>query len=516
MPGTKDVKYHDIALAGSKFLSPGVALDNFQISAGKIITGGASFTKGSQDVPIHLSHTGQPYELEIHYAHNMNVVIYDTQDRRGWLIDGASALLHLSRTQLSSSPYSESGLFNLEDFHYADPKAGPLGAKKALLDGENRALLLFEKSKTTTEMKISIQGAVEEQVRKVTKRWMYEDLVQQTYHILEQVQDRQLQMMTTIDMPFVAREKLLGFGFMDIVDGRSILFPRVATLKNGGRGWVDFTRSIKAIALLGSGFGDMIQPAEKANKLCKYWTRVPTGKDYLVASISILEEICRQHGDRNSDVLQLTNGLYWHKPDKLFESCECKVKRGSRKAGCDRIQVLLPHSAGSRKPPTPFQCSSGAVIFGRSTRLPWRWPSKGNPSEGEDSESESEKTGRWHDSALGGSISTTVEPEGSTNREPSIPEKFLDNVMKSRDVLENEAIQSTPLMMQDQIGTKVVVDHAPTADIGTATKFEVPSRGLKRKFLDKISSQTMSRKKEKITVFAPDEAESGPSRKTVP
>jgi hypothetical protein len=370
----------------------------------------------------------------------MKVVLYDVKDRRGWLVDGASALLHLSRTQLSSSPYSESRLFNLEDFHHADPKAGPSVSRRVLLDPQNRGLLLFEDSKTTTELTTTTEGASEQRVRKTTRTWTYEDLVQQTYHILEQIEDRQLQMMSfsPIDLTLKAREKLFGFGFMDIVDGQNILLPRVATLEKSGWGWVDFIRSIKAIALLGKGFGDIIQPAENSNKLCKYWNRIPTGKDYLAACVSTLEEICRQHAEGDENVLQLANGAYWHKPDKLFESCECK--HGSRKMSCDRAQLLLPHP-GSKKPPQPFDYRSGAVIFGRSRKVRWRWPSRGEPFEEETSESEAEEGIPFHDSALGGSSTTTSELDRSKNLHSSPPDGSLDNCLTSGGIVDPQESQ---------------------------------------------------------------------------
>jgi len=228
------------------------------------------------------------------------------KDCRGWLVDGTSALLHLSRTQLSSEPYLNTSLFNIEDFRYADPKAGAFGAKRALLDPKNRELCIFEDSKTTTELRIKVEGASEKEVLKVTRRWTYEDLVQQTYHILEQIEDRQIQIMAspTIGLHFTPQEKLLGFGFMDIVDGQNILLPRVATLKKSGWGWVDFTRSIKAIALLGKGFGDMIQSAEDSNKLSD---DIPRSQENVKPSYNIKKKppsLRKLHKDKIQNIQQ--------------------------------------------------------------------------------------------------------------------------------------------------------------------------------------------------------------------
>jgi hypothetical protein len=346
----------------------------------------------------------------------MKVILYDTRDRRGWLVDGASALLHITRTQLSSSPYSDSEIFRLEDFHHADPSAGVAAAKRALMDSKNREMVIFEDTEISIESKASSGATAADQVRKIARRWTYEDLVRQTYHTLEQIHDYQTKMMAspTFGIRFTDREKLTGFGFMDIVDGHNDLLPRVATLKSSGRGWVDFTRSIRAVTLLGKGFGEIIRPSKDSNKLCKYWNHVPIGKDYLVACTATLKEICLKHGDCDSDPLELAGGIYWHKPDKLFESCECKHARLAKI--CDRVQVLLPQlSLGSKKLPQPFGCRNGAVIFGRSKRFPWLWPSKGEPVEGEPSNSESDDESSFRDSGVGESLPSISDVDSSRN-----------------------------------------------------------------------------------------------------
>jgi hypothetical protein len=371
--------------------------------AGSYLSGGASFTRGNKDTPIYI-HRGGPYQQEIHSAYNMKVLLYDTGDRRAWLVDGASALLHITRTQLCSSPYSDSDLFQIENFQHADPKGGGLGAKKALMDSGNRALVIFEEAETSVEIKAGSDEEGKAETKIMIKRWTYQELVRQTYHILEQIHDYQTKMLTspTLGLRFADREKLIGFAFMDIVDVQNDLRPRVVTLKSSGRGWVDLTRGIRAITLLGKGFGEIIKPSKDANSLCKNWKHVPTGKDYLVVCTSTLKEICKRHGNHSSKPMELANGIYWHKPDKLFEPCQCKS------ASCDRVQVLLPASLGMKRHSQPFVCDNGAVIFGKSRRFPWHWPSEGDPVEGGSSDPEDDDGSDFHDSGLGSSLSQSA------------------------------------------------------------------------------------------------------------
>jgi len=335
--GTADVKYDKIGWTGPNFSSPGCALEKVSITAGKFITGGATFAKGNKDTPIYLSHGG-PYLQEIYFARNISVVLYDIKDRRGWLVDGPSALLHIVRTQLSSSPYRSSPLFQIEDFRHADPRNGADAAQLALTDARNMEMAIFEDVERWSESTAAGQAEKEDSKKKTTK-WRFRDLVRQTWHILEQIHDHQTKMLSSpgMGLRFTDRDKLEGFGFMDIVSGQNPLRPRVSVLKSSGRGWVDFTRSIGAISLLGRGFGDLIIPALDANKLCSAWKSVPEGKDYLVVCTTTLREICRKNGDTDSDPLELVQGIYWYKADRLFESCSCRSGQA-----CDRVQVLLP------------------------------------------------------------------------------------------------------------------------------------------------------------------------------
>ncbi|TVY93688.1 hypothetical protein LAWI1_G001611 [Lachnellula willkommii] len=464
--GGKDNRYEDIEWAGASLASAGIACEKASIVAGQFVTGGASFVRGTQDTPIYISRGGGPYAQEVHFARNIKVVLYDTKDRRGWLVDGASALLHLTRTQLSSSPYSDSDLFSLEDFNHADPTNGVLAAKKALMNQKNRNMVIFEDVETSTEWKATSGIAGSEQLRRIATRWTYEDLVRQTYHTLEQLHDYQTKMMASpaLGIRFTDREKLIGFGFKDIVDGHNDLLPRVAILKASGRGWVDFTRSIRAVVLLGKGFGEIIKPLKDSNKLCKYWGRVPTGKDYLVAGMATLKEISLKHGDCDSDPLELASGIYWHKPDKLFEPCECK--RTQMAGTCDRVQVLLPQFCiGPKRNPQPFSCHSGAAIFGRSTRFPWNWPSIGKPVRGKPSESESDDENYFPDSGIGESLPSTLDPDSSRNANSS-PSDGSPPSLTSADIAGSRSRDSDTSLWSRSKPTSVTGDTMMSGGLG--------------------------------------------------
>jgi hypothetical protein len=79
-------------------------LEGFNISRGKDITMGPMFSLGKKDVVARFS-SSNTYRAKIFSASRLNVVLYDIDDQRAWLVDDANTLLHLTRTQLSQKEY---------------------------------------------------------------------------------------------------------------------------------------------------------------------------------------------------------------------------------------------------------------------------------------------------------------------------------------------------------------------------------------------------------------------------
>jgi hypothetical protein len=328
------------------------------------ITGGATFTRGSKDIPLALKRTGT-YDQEISWAGTLSVVLYDVKAKRGWLVDGASVILHICRAQATQEPYSDNKNFIL-NLHHNERQVK--AAEKTLKDERNWGTVLFENrdanfgESTTTE-----------------KRFRFKDLVRNNWHILEQIQDHQYDKLSGPGMPlrFTDRDMLEGFGFVNIVKEERRIRPRVAILESSGRSWVDFTREIAAVTIMGSNFGELIVPNldPTTDSICRHWQHVVTGRDYLVAPVSLLKKICDSIEDSDgSRPFELAKGIYWHQGGELFEPYtpeRCKHN-------CDRIQTLLPEfTLGFKTYPATLKGNiDGAVIFGKSLRIPWFWPLK--------------------------------------------------------------------------------------------------------------------------------------------
>jgi hypothetical protein len=477
--GTPGLDYKDINYTGADYCSPGCAFERVTISAGMHVTASASFAKGSKDRPVSL-HRQPMYELQLNYARTMNIVLFDAKDRRGWLVDGINAMLYIALCQLNTRPFTESNYFEMANFRYADPINGLESAYQVLKDERNADLALAEQIEKTVETTISNDDKTKETTKLTKKYFYFRDLVQQIWHILEQIQEHQTHLLSTpgIGLRGTDRDKLEGFGFKDIVMGNNPLRPRVVTLQSSGRGWVDFTRKAHAITLIGKGFGELIQPAPEANRLCSHWTRVPQGQDYLVACISQLKQICEMGGDLNSDPLTLQQGIYWHKGAKLFEPCSgCKVGRAG--ASCDRVQVLLPPSLGHKTHPHPFQQLNGAVVFGRSAKFNWDWGQVGGPVKATPGAPVEDREEGFEDSGIGTSILASTRDATSRSEVSS----------ESRPPLADSAVAIRGLVpaagpAMDSTGERT--EHADVPDNAKPTSSRVyvahpPTRGFRKK-----------------------------------
>ncbi|OJD31221.1 pfs domain protein [Diplodia corticola] len=381
--GAPEANY-DIRWSGLKGPHSNYALEKVSISVGKIATVGGTFAIGNKDVPIHLKMDGSYAEQVEHISHNF-VLLCDAGDERAWLADGASALLHLVRTSLfrdRTGRRSSEFLFNLGDMKDAEHISPARYAISVLTDRHNKALKLFpDGEKETHEWEATDYGMISRVTKKEPTYTLFQDRVECQMHILEQILEHQ----TGASVPgkrlrLTLRKYLGGYDFMDVATSLNPLCPRVKPIDDAGKGWMDFVKSIQAVTLFARGFGELVEPFEGSNTLCKHWKEVPTGKYYLVVCISDLKEILERRGDESSSQVRLVDNTLWHKSDKLFEPCHCNA--GSQH--CDRVQVLLPESILSQKfrpaqHPGDWK-QPGAVLFGSLTYRSIR-SNNGDPEE---------------------------------------------------------------------------------------------------------------------------------------
>ncbi|UNI20829.1 hypothetical protein JDV02_006880 [Purpureocillium takamizusanense] len=426
--GCADANYN-IRWSGLDQPRAGCAFEKVTITAGHYITSGVSCVLGKKDKPVH-AWKRDDYVVRLKWISKKFVVLYDVRDRRAWLVDGASALLHLVRASLKhdqNDAFSSLCLFDASSFKESGrPGTGKSASIEILTNKHNIGLPLYE-NPDSSKKKISVDEAGNQSsVLSVTQaNYTLRQRIDSICHTLEQIVAHQADVSSEDGVGFrvktTLRRQLEGFNFMDVATDEDPIWPRVTTLRVTGRGWVDFARSIHAVTLFGSRFGELIRPATRGRNACGnclFNAEVPKGRDYLAVCVPEVEEILEKCGSQGTIPWRLVDDIYWHAPGKTFEPCTCSGSPPAI-ARTDRVQVLLPSllpnfwTRGLRSPAAdPSLTPRGAYLFGHSQRFPLRWKDQGLPEEGEPDQTPADDAPQ--DSGLGSSLSMS---SGSNNEE---------------------------------------------------------------------------------------------------
>ncbi|KAF2186242.1 hypothetical protein K469DRAFT_687236 [Zopfia rhizophila CBS 207.26] len=273
VPGAVDANYN-IRRSGYNSGGPGYVLEKVSLSAGKVINVGANLAIGVREVPLHLKREGS-YVDQIQDAYNNYVILYDVDEKRAWMVNGATALLHIVRASLHDTltgKFKSHSIFKPEDLKEAAVQHTSDSAIDVLTCRSNMELeIARDKDEIWTETTKSEDGSEHRVTKRKEKSVYFQDIVDQKWHILEQILDQQSKKITNgVKMGIPGRQYLEGFDFTDVATRIQDLHPKATVLQARGKAWVDFTRSVSAITLFGRGFGELIRPAKESNKLCPH------------------------------------------------------------------------------------------------------------------------------------------------------------------------------------------------------------------------------------------------------
>lgn len=366
------------AIKRSGLPQPGreVSLEKFTLGLSHFVSGGATFGIGAKDTPIHV--TKGDYIGKLRWISRKYVVLWDEQDKRGWLMNGVSALLHalLGSLEFSRTDHFK-GAFELDiaKFKHNQAPTTYTSAIEVLLNEENRRMVLYpSSSSTTTETVVDKNGVATTSTKTTTTNCTVEDKVIELYEYFE----RMIEYKTTIETSPGIKTKLQrplqhleGWDFNELVSMRDPLYLRVATLGPNSFSWVKFTRSIHAITLFGKGFGNILRNAGIEDTVpCHHLSEVPTQQYYLsVGNSDVLNIIENFDGDTTTNPMRLTTNLVWHNasyPRDPFDACPC-IEGNDHPAF--PVQQILPSGLRSRLiGPTNSldDFEHGAVVFGQS------------------------------------------------------------------------------------------------------------------------------------------------------
>ncbi|KAK7936030.1 hypothetical protein PG985_001525 [Apiospora marii] len=387
--GTRQASYD---IGWSKLLRPRTtfAFDKVSISGGKFVNIGTTVSIGIKDKPEHIKYDDD-YLSTLEMITERHFLFYDIAARRAWLVDGASAVLHLMRAFIKRS-LTKSHLksyFLLDENEIKEPSDGQTGVDAAfyvLADEENQMLKLWPKAASSTkEMSMKPGNHVEEVLKHQTSYYCFKDRVMQICHILQQITAHQDDVYSRDGVgsriKLSPRRQLEGFDFMDVATETGTLWPRVGYLSVKGEGWVDLARELHSVALLGTGFGELMKP--EGNPCWQCMANIPQEPDLLGLTVQDLYRIMEKRGDQSGKTWRVVENIHWYVPDKLHEPCQCDSTSTTRH---DRVQIFLPArhpKLGGRHMRKPQLLDSGAILLGHSFKYPLRWGSRSKPQEGE-------------------------------------------------------------------------------------------------------------------------------------
>ncbi|KAL2853313.1 hypothetical protein BJY01DRAFT_244279 [Aspergillus pseudoustus] len=364
---------------------------------GKVVTVPSHISVGIKDRPVHVSRNC--YVRKLKWLRGKFVILWDEDDKRGWLINGPSALLHLVRASLDHDQYDEFNILSASPLKAIQEAKEPYKTRSALqvlLNPQNLGLRIYSERGSDTTLR---------------------DQVEYFCDILEKIIDHQ-QQITTEARPnsSTSRAYLEGWDFADIIKERDPIHPRVSPLDACGKSWVDFTNSISAVTLFGRQFGEIIKPKQ----VCSRWTTLPKGMSYLAICQQDLDEIMEADGDPFATPVRLADKLSWFIPSSDSGACQCTA---DNTVHSDLAQVILPTSVCERLPSNNLNMyqKDGAVFFGFNSTYRWFWGDTGDPSAEPTSHTSSESSKRPSspsvDSGIGES-SVPWSPEESRGRSP--------------------------------------------------------------------------------------------------
>jgi hypothetical protein len=342
---------------------------------------------GIKDKPEHINYEDD-YLSTLGMISERHFVFYDTGDRRAWLFDGATAVLHLLRACIEYS-HTESvvkDFFTFKDDELEEANESRKGRDAAfyVLAKEHNQLLPFWPKTPTIIQETTMKpgSAAEEATRYQKASFCLKDRVCQICRILQQIVAHQDDVHTRdgvgARIKLTARRQLEGFDFMDVATNQGTLWPKVNYIHAKGEGWIDFTRKLHCVTLFGTGFGQLMEPVGKPCGNCM--SNIPQKPEVLGITTADLLRIIEQRGENNQIPWRIVDDMHWYIPDQLFEACRCNSTAKKR----DRVQLFLPAIYPKLYGwSQPELTTGGAILVGHSFKYPLRWSNRREPEKGE-------------------------------------------------------------------------------------------------------------------------------------
>lgn len=389
LAGSKQDTIYDLHPSQSKPISHStISWSGLSINGGKFLTVGATFTIGKKDLaPALKTSEARVYENHIRDAGNMTVLLYSSLDRRSWLLDGASALVHLARAWLTSREAEHGTSGATGKLNYIADNGGRSSALKVLRD--NQEIVIFEDTTEVHEISVpiepisepdnpstdsgyvSIAGSSSLETKRSTKRttsqWTYKSLIIDLWRNLEAMKAKLVQLKqhgpeVSVRLPSTS-PILTGWDVSDFLIGRTPLEPRCVKLEHEGKSWNKFTKETFSVPLMAESFGNLILPAVPGSQVCQSASTLPAGRDLLAVPLSVLlltaHRFLRWQENLAHDCARVTDHTFLIGAEHPASPCRC-----FQDPNCEAISALTNKAKkGTRTWPSIFHRYPDTVVI---------------------------------------------------------------------------------------------------------------------------------------------------------
>ena len=266
------------------------------------------------------------------------VMMYDVANCTAWLVPEINVVLHMTRSWF------------LEREDLAERETEKLPYATASEDGGSAAMEAIAKNKSL-ELKRSTG----------TSTWKFMDIVKDSVRLLKACRETtdRAQSSSSVSwlLSWVQSPRLYGWDMADMIEGRDYTSRKeISVHKNPKDKWISSIANHPDVLLLFCKNVDApIRPVQP-KQICRKWNPMPSGQNYLVASVQSLKDLAR-HCNGGDSGRKLTDKCYWSRPAGTNPWAVCDYES---KKGCNRLQEIV-----DKDPTRPVkQPPGGAVIFG--------------------------------------------------------------------------------------------------------------------------------------------------------
>ena len=329
--GTEDIAYERINFSHAS--PPRRKLEFSGLGLGLSIPkfGGPSATVNfTYPKRLSLTREEKSYEQILSYSRTMPLILYDTFDRRAWMVPALSCILHMIHLwaflQKQKFPMLE-----IAKLPYA--KAGwNIGLEAQEVIYKNSSLQLYHSKDDD-------------------KPYLLKDLVHKHWSELERLIGAEKDHRSSGD-------DLTGWDLMELVMRDPCSQAKAPANVRFKGNWNGLARDPNIVVLFSHGLGEVIVPNTNTQNLCSMWQSVPIDKDYLTASVQCIKDRSQRFSEPGY-CSRLGDAIFWQLSPGGQQFADCSH---DERSPCQRVQELTKR-CGRLQSIHDLE-TEGAIIFG--------------------------------------------------------------------------------------------------------------------------------------------------------